>query len=447
MSHEVLATLRRVDEPAQPPSPAKQPANLHVLGLSHRSAPVAIRERVVFGPEQRSPALQELAGLDPIHEAAILSTCNRTEIYYRAPEPATHQVIDWFHRNHALERDALVPYLYHHTQDAAIRHVLRVAAGLDSMVLGEPQILGQLKEAYHSGLRHGSLNHIMGRLFEHAFAVAKNVRTDTAIGASPVSVAFAAVSLAKQIFAELKEQTALLIGAGETIELTARHLRSQHIGRVLVANRSLDRARALAERHDGEAIDLADIGAHLSRADVVIASTGSSLPVLGKGTVERALKRRKHRPMFMVDIAVPRDIEPEVARLRDVYLYTVDDLQDVIDQGRRSRQEAADQAEEIIESKVDEFLAWLHSLDAVGTIRLMRRAGESARDEALSRAKRRLQQGRDPEEVLEFLAYTLTNKLLHTPTVQLRRGCREGQDELLDSARFLFNIDAEDENA
>lgn len=281
---------------------------------------------------------------------------------------------------------------------------------------------------------------LLGRLFQHSFTVAKQVRTDTAIGCSPVSVAFAAVTLARQIFSNLAAQTALLIGAGETIELAARHLRQHGIGRLIVANRTVERAHALAAELDGYAIGLTEITTHLPEADILISSTASPLPILGKGTVESALKKRKHRPMFMVDIAVPRDIEPEVGELSDVYLYTVDDLEQVVDENKRSREQAAEQALEIIEFHVGEFIGWLRSLDATSLIQDYRLQAEQLRDEVLERALHLLGHGKPPEEALRFLAHTLTNKLLHTPSTHLRRAGRDGRAELLLAANELFQL-------
>jgi glutamyl-tRNA reductase len=281
----------------------------------------------------------------------------------------------------------------------------------------------------------------LGRLFQHTFSTAKQVRTDTAIGSSPVSVAFAAVTLARQIFSDLSKQTALLIGAGETIELAARHLHQSGIGRILVANRTVERAHELAVQFDGFAIALPEIANHLADADIVIASTASPLPVLGKGTVERALKKRRHRPMFMVDIAVPRDIEPEVGTLSDVYLYTIDDLQGVVDEGLKSRQAAAVQAEEIVDFHAEEFMAWVRSLDAAGLIQGYRQHAERLRDEVLERAQRQLESGKAPAEVLSFLAHTLTNKLLHAPSARLRQAARDGDSGMLDAANELFGTE------
>jgi len=373
-----------------------------------------------------------------VEEAVILSTCNRTEIYCRSDDP--EKVAAWLAGFHGLELETISPYLYRHFDQASVRHLLRVASGLDSMVLGEPQILGQVKSAYQTACDAGATGKLLGRLFQHSFTVAKQVRTDTAIGRSPVSVAFAAVSLARQIFADLSKQTALLIGAGETIELAARHLEQQGIGRIIVANRTVERAHNLANQFGGYAIALTEIHTHLAEADIVISSTASPLPVLGKGAVESALKKRRHRPMFMVDIAVPRDIEAEVGELKDVYLYTVDDLQEVIEENLRSRQEAAEAAQEIIDLHTEEFMGWLRSLDAVNMIQDFRRQSEALRDEVLERALSQLRGGKSPEESLRFLAHTLTNKFLHAPSTRLRQASSEGEFSLLQAAETLFRL-------
>jgi len=307
-----------------------------------------------------------------------------------------------------------------------LRHLLGVASGLDSLVLGEPQILGQTKGAYQAAVRTGLLGGRLSRLFQQAFAAAKQVRSETAIGARPVSVAYAAVSLARQIFASLEGRRALLVGAGEMIELTVRHLCEQGLGGVVVANRSLERARRLAEVHAGEAVALGEIGEHLAGVDMVISCTGAELPVLGKGMVERALRSRRHAPLFMVDLAVPRDIEPEVGELSDVYLYGLDDLREVIEEGRRARAAAAEQAELILEAHVERYLAWERTQAAVGSIRAYRARAAATREELLEQARRRLARGEDPEAVLEHLAHRLTNRLIHAPTVGLRQAAEQG---------------------
>ena len=413
---------------------------LLAIGLNHKTAPLDIRERIAFGPDILAGALRSLTDDPALSEGAILSTCNRTEIYCVLSAARRECVCDWLGRFHGIDTARLAPYLYTHVDRAAVTHLLEVASGLDSMVLGEPQILGQVKAAFQSASAAGTAGKLLGRLFQHTFTVAKQVRTDTAIGNSPVSVAFAAVSLARQIFTDLKDQTALLIGAGETIELAARHLRQQGVGRIIVANRTVERAHDLAAQFEGYAISLPELGTHLPEADIIISSTASPVPVLGKGTVERALKIRKRRPIFMVDIAVPRDIEPEVADLDDVYLYTVDDLQGVVEDGLRSRQAAAEAAREIIAVHTDEFLAWLRSLDAIDLIQDFRHGAETIRDQVLAQAQHRLEAGKPPAEVLAFLAHTLTNKLLHAPSARLRQAGRDGQAELLEAAHTLFDL-------
>ncbi|MCB1777862.1 MAG: glutamyl-tRNA reductase, partial [Candidatus Competibacteraceae bacterium] len=394
--------------------------SLLALGLNHQTAPVGVRERVTFTPERLCSALWDLREHGGVHEAAILSTCNRTELYCGLKDDDSRPVVEWLGHYHTLRITDLRPYLYQHAEGRAVRHILRVAAGLDSMVLGEPQILGQVKMAYQAARHAGTLGALLKRLFQHTFTVAKQVRTDTRIGASPVSVAFAAVGLAKQIFADLPQRTALLIGAGDTIELVARHLHENSIGRLVVANRTLERAHALAASFAGYAIALEEIPLHLGEADMVIASTASPGLMLEAPLVRHCLKQRRHQPMFMVDLAVPRDIDPAVANLDDVYLYTVDDLKDIIQENLRSRQAAARQAEEIIDAQVDHFMGWLRTQNSVDSIRALRRRAETARDETLSRALRQLAQGKEPAEVLNFLANTLTNKLIHPPCAGLR---------------------------
>ncbi len=414
------------------------------LGLNHKTAPVDIRERLAFSPDSLAHAVKSLSALDTIGEAAILSTCNRTELYCTTlaqdelTQQAIDQIVEWLSCFHGLKPDDIHEHLYTHRHEASIRHALQVACGLDSLVLGEPQILGQMKQAYAQANEQGTMGSLLGKLFQHAFSVAKQVRTDTAIGNSPVSVAFAAVSLSKQIFGELDKLTALMIGAGETIELAARHLHGSNIKHMIIANRSVDKGQALADQFGAEAIALPQIPEYLHRADIVISSTASPLPILGKGAVEKALKKRKHKPMFMCDIAVPRDVEPEVDELDDVYLYTVDDLQEIIQENIESRQEAAEQAREIIENQVDDFLKWERALDSVETIREIRENAENISSEVLAKARAQLEQGKSAEEALNFLARTLTNKLLHQPSATLRQSGENSRHDLLEFARELF---------
>lgn len=410
------------------------------IGLNHNTAPVAIRERLVFPADRLKHALRGLMQVPEVEEAAILSTCNRTELYVGGGQQHQERLLDWMAHEQRLKREDFQPFIYAHVDSATVRHMFRVAAGLDSLILGEPQILGQLKAAYHSASAAGTLGKTLGKLFQHSFAAAKKVRTDTAIGSSPVSVAFAAVRLARRIFDDLNQQTAILIGAGETIELTARHLVENRIGELIIANRTFDKAHALAQQFNGFAISLFELPQHLSKADIVVSSTASQLPILGKGSVESALKARRHKPMFMVDLAVPRDIEAEVEQLQDVYLFTVDDLRNTVEEGLRSRQEAAKQAEEIIDTEVSHFLAWMRAQGAADTIRDFRMQAEAVRDEALARARAALRGGRSPESALELLADLLTNKLLHTPSTQIRQAGIHERHDLIAAARELFQL-------
>ena len=413
---------------------------LLAFGLNHTTAPIEIRERVTFGNEIVPEALVDLTRRKGIDEAAILSTCNRTEIYCSIDARQNQMPIDWFSAFHGFKLGDLQPFLYAHPDAQAVKHMLRVASGLDSLVLGEPQVLGQLKQAYQTAISTGSIGRLLGRLFQHSFRVAKEIRSSTAIGRHPVSVAFAAIRLAQQIFGDISRQTALLIGAGETIELVAKHLHENGLRRMIIANRTLERSQILASEFNAYAITLGDIPEHLEEADIIISATASQLPILGKGAIESAVKKRKHRPIFIVDIAVPRDIEPEAGDLDDVYLYTVDDLKEVIDENMRSRQQAAQQAEEIIDTQVLHFMDWLGSLDAAATIRDLRMQAEGISRETLDAALKKLQQGADPEQVLGQVVRNLTNKLIHHPSTRLRNASELGREDLLLAARELFNL-------
>jgi glutamyl-tRNA reductase len=413
---------------------------LIAVGINYQTAPVSIRERLAFPAEILTSSLQDLWEINEVTEAAILSTCNRIEFYCAVENHDPQLLIDWISKNRQLSTTEFIPYLYSFRGCQLIRHMFRVACGLDSMVLGEPQILGQMKAAYQTAHEAGTLDKYLGKLFQHTFSAAKKVRTDTAIGSSPVSIAFAAVRLAQQIFDDLREQTALLIGAGETIELTARHLHQQGIARIIIANRTFDKAHTLAAKFDGYAIALSELPKHLAEADIVVSSTASQLPILGKGRVESAIKKRKHKPIFMVDLAVPRDIEAEVEQLSDVYLYTIDDLQNTVNENLSSRRQAAEQAEEIIDTQVENFLAWLRSQGAQATIKNYRQQAEQLRDETLNKALAQLKAGTQPDAVLARLAYTLTNKLIHTPSTQIRQAGINERHDLVAAAREIFKL-------
>ena len=416
---------------------------LIALGLNHQTAPVALRERVAFDAAALPAALAALRAQPGVEEAALVSTCNRTEIYAEVAEGAEDVPVRWLAASQGLEQEALSSYLYRHSDGDAVRHLFRVATGLDSMVLGEPQILGQVKEAWQAARSAGSLGKPLDRLFQQSFAVAKRVRTDTRIGAHPVSVAYAAVRLARQVFARLDQACVLLVGAGDTIELAARHLADAKVQRLLVANRTLEHAQQLAARHGGVALPLSELHRHLAEADIVISATASRLPVISREAVQAALSARRHRPMFLLDLAVPRDIAPDVAKLEDVYLYTVDDLEQAIEGNRASRREAAQQADAIIELQCEHYLAWWRAQGRQDALRQLRADGEAARDRALARAGQELAAGEDPAEVMQRMAHQLTNRLLHAPSSALRQAALDGDTELLRAAEKLFRSDDE----
>ncbi len=414
---------------------------LIALGLNHQTAPLALREKVAMDGDALQQALAALSALEGVEEAALLSTCNRTEIYAQVSEDHPVDLGAWLAGRHGLDAASLSGYLYRHEDAAAVRHLFRVATGLDSMVLGEPQILGQVKEAWQAARDMRSLRAPLDRLFQQTFTVAKRVRTDTRVGANPVSVAFAAVRLARQVFARLDQATVLLVGAGDTIELAARHLVDAKVNRLLVANRTLEHAQALAQRHGGVALALSDLGRHLYEADIVICATASREPVLMRPDMAAALKLRRHRPMFLLDLAVPRDIAPDVATLPDVYLYTIDDLEQVIEENRASRREAAQQAEAIIDLQVQHYLTWWQAQGRQDALRRLRADGVDARDQALLKAREELAHGASPDEVMQRLAHQLTNRLLHAPSAALRQAALDGDSDLLRAAERLFRAD------
>ena len=414
------------------------------LGINHKTAPVAIRERVAFTPEQLEAASLQLRNHQSIKEVAILSTCNRTEIYTLIEAGNVRPVLDWLSDFHSLPIEDLARYSYIHEDQAAIAHMMRVASGLDSMVLGEPQILGQLKDSYDLAKKENLLGTGLELLFQQVFATAKQVRTETGIGTNPVSIAYAAVSLAQRIFADLKTSTALLIGAGETIELVARHLKNAGVAKMIIANRTVERAQALADEVQGRAVALSEIPHQLEKADIVISSTAAPLPILGKGMVEQALKTRRHKPIFMVDIAVPRDIEPQVGELDDIFLFTVDDLKEVIEENLAARREAAEEAELLISKSVQAFLRDLRVRDAGRMIRVFRQRAQQLAEQELALALSQLDQGQDARDIMQKLCRNLTNKWLHDPTLKIREASAENRSDLLAAASQLLNLDTSD---
>lgn len=412
-------------------------SHLVALGINHQTAPVALRERVSFAEQTLPSALNDLRALPGVMEVALLSTCNRTEVYALTDGGAA-ALVDWLADGPDGTGSGLRDYLYVHEDAAAARHLFRVATGLDSLVLGEPQILGQVKLAWSAARGAGTLGNRLDRLFQHAFVTAKRARTDTRIGANPVSVASAAVRMAEETFARPVDSITLLIGAGETIELTARHLVQAKAKRLLFANRTLAHAQELASRHGGVALPLTEIERHLSEADIVFSATASREPILHREQVADALCKRRHRPMLLLDLAVPRDIAPDVADLQDVFLYTVDDLERVIEDNRRSRREAADAAETIVEMQVARYIETMNASAHHGSLKQLRAHGEAAREESLAKAHQLLAAGHDPAMVMQQLAHTLTNRLLHAPTAALREAALNGDADIVRAAERLF---------
>ena len=408
------------------------------IGLNHHTAPVEVRERAAVAAENLDEALKDISRHSYIEEATILSTCNRTEVYCHVPDTRIETVSNWLCDFHELRKEEVEPYLYALPDRDAVQHAFRVASGLDSLVIGEPQILGQMKTAFAKAHKNGNTGKILNRLFQNTFSVAKEIRTSTAIGSSAVSVAYAAVTLSKSIFSDIAQQTVLLVGAGETIELTCRHLYRQGVRKMIIANRTMSRADGLADEFGAEVISLHELPTRLPDADMVFSSTASTLPILGKGMFESALKLRKNRPVFVVDLAIPRDVEPEVGDLKNVFLYTVDDLQAVVTENLESRKQAAVEAEKIVTERADDFMLWFRSLASVPTLRELRDRTRAIKDSELNNARRRLQAGDDPAEVLELFAHTLSQKFMHHPTESLR----QSQDEdILIAARELFGLD------
>jgi len=414
---------------------------MHVLsiGLNHTTAPVEVRERAAFAAEHLDDALNDIAKCASIDEATILSTCNRTEIYCQVPDSNISQVSHWLCDFHNLDYNDVAPYLYSFADSDAVKHAFRVASGLDSMVIGEPQILGQMKTAFATAHKKGNTGKVLNRLFQHTFSVAKEVRTSTSIGSHAVSVAYAAVNLSKQIFSDISEQTVLLIGAGETIELTCRHLYRQGVRNIIIANRTVSRADELAKEFNAQTISLHELPTRLPEADMVFSSTASTLPILGKGAFESALKKRRNKPIFVVDLAIPRDVEAEVANLNNIYLYTVDDLQQVVTENLESRRSAANEAEKIVTQHSSQFMHWLNNLQAIPTLRQLRQQTKITTNAELTNAQKRLNAGDDPEQVLQQFAHALSQKFMHHPTELLRQSHDEA---LLAATRALFGLDS-----
>jgi glutamyl-tRNA reductase len=415
---------------------------LYALGLNHATAPVKVRERVAFQPDTLGVALRDLIAQPSVKEAAILSTCNRTEVYFSAAEAAP--VERWLESFHRVPSESLHPYVYTLPQDRAVSHAFRVASGLDSMVLGEPQILGQMKHAVRSAEAAGALGLILNRLFQRTFAVAKDVRTNTDIGSASISMAAAAVKLAERIYPSLADQHLLLIGAGEMIDLAAAHFAAKHPKSITVANRTLERGEQLAARFGANAITLNELPERLAQFDLIVTSTASSLPILGKGLLERAIKSRRHAPMFIVDLAVPRDVEPEAAELDDLFLYSVDDLANIVKDNLQIRVDALAQAEAMIAEQAQGFLRWLDGRSVIPTLTALQSHHEGLRAAEVERARKLLAGGAAPEQVIEQLARGLTNKFLHGPAQALTRAGEVERAQLLAMLHHIYQLPDDD---
>jgi glutamyl-tRNA reductase len=411
---------------------------LFAFGVNHQTAPLAVRERIAFNTDVLPVALRDLVDHEPVREAAIISTCNRTEVYCSTPEPS--KAIRWLASYHKLKEAVLESCIYTLPRERAVQHAFRVASGLDSMVLGEAQILGQMKQAVRSAEAAGTLGLVLHKLFQQTFSVAKLVRSQTEIGGASVSMAAAAVRLAERIFPSIAEQKVLLIGAGEMIELCATHFATQRPRTMTFTNRTFERAQELARRFEGGAQALNDLPDFIAHYDIVLTSTASPLPIIGKGLMERALKARRHRPVLMIDLAVPRDVEAEVSDLADVFLYSVDDLGTIVQEGRDQRQGAVSKAEAIIDAGVTDFMQWLGTREAVPMIRALRDQAERNRRHEVERALRRLNQGEAAADVLEQLSRSLTNKLLHPPTHALHHAQESDREQLVKLLERMYLI-------
>jgi glutamyl-tRNA reductase len=412
--------------------------SLFTLGLNHQTAPLDVREQVAFSPDTLRHALRDLLGRSKVKEAAILSTCNRTEVYVHGAEPTP--VVQWLEEFHRVPGNSLAPYLYTLPRERAVAHAFRVASGLDSMVLGEPQILGQMKQAVRHAESAGSLGFVLNRLFQRTFAVAKDVRTRTDIGSASISMAAAAVKLAERIFPSISDQRLLLIGAGEMIELTATHFAARSPSSIAIANRTFERAQALAVRFNAQPLTLTELPERLPEFDIIVTCTASTLPILGKGLIERVVKARRHAPVFIVDLGVPRDVEPEAAELDDVFLYSVDDLSNIVKDNLQIRKESVAEAEQMIATQAESFLRWLEGRTVVPTITALQGHHDRLRTAELERAKKLLAGGAPPAQVLEQLARGLTAKFLHAPTQALNQAGDAERAELVAMFAKIYEI-------
>jgi glutamyl-tRNA reductase len=419
---------------------------LFTIGISHHTAPIEIREKVAIPRTEYAARVGELCSHCGIEEVVVLGTCNRTEIYCLSSQSGLTTVMDWIYDSNDIPAGQLDEHFYTHEGEAAARHLIRVASGLDSLVLGETQILGQLKEAWQQAHDAGSLGKVLDRLFQHTFAAAKTIRTNSGISEHPVSVAYTAVVLARQIFGDLKSQTVVLVGAGEMVQLCGRYLRDHDIAKLLILNRSREKAEELATELNATAMTLDRLEEALPQADILISSTASPEPVINMKDIKLALRKRRHRPMFLVDIAVPRDIEPRISKVKDVYLFTIDDLQKVVDENMQQRNEAARSAQGDIDEAVTGFMRWLYGMRAARTLKRIRDQSHDFEKDLTERALNRLKAGQEPADVIGQMASTLTNKILHLPSKRLREAAEDQNYEVLRAADMIFRKEGEEED-
>ncbi len=416
---------------------------LLVVGTSHQTAPLEIREKLAISTNDYAGRIQELCALPAVEEAVVLSTCNRTEIYSIVLPEDEHCILEWLRSSGGLDEQQAEKYLYERRNEQAVRHLFNVASGLDSLVLGEPQIMGQLKDAWQNAHEAGGAGKLLDRLFQHAFATGKMVRHQTGINEHPISVAYITMVLARQIFGNLESKKVLLVGAGEMIELCGRHLYEQGVAGLMIANRSKEKAEQLAESFAATAHSLDELAQVLPHADILVTSTAAPQPIISADLIKSALRARRRAPMFLVDIAVPRDIHPDVAKLKDVYVYTIDDLQQVADENIAERHRAAEAAGETVEKSVDEFMRWLHGARAAKFLQRLRRHAMESSEELAAKAVRQIQAGKNPEDVVKQLANTLTNKILHVPSTRLRQAAESQEYQILKAADWLFDDSTE----
>lgn len=412
--------------------------SLFTLGISHQTAPIAIRERLAFAAESLPDALNSLSTVPGVEGCSILSTCNRTEVYASAGQPITRGVMEWLHEWHGLAPGQFREHIYQLDGSACTYHLIKVISGMDSMIIGEPQVAGQAKQAWQVAQASGTLDSYLDRMFQHAFSAAKRVRSETGVGRDPVTLPYAALRLARQIYGDLDQIRVLLVGAGEMIEDCARHFHDSGMAGLTIANRSAERAGDLARRFEAESRDLDSLPELLGRHDLVITCTASPRPIIDRGMFEDALSGRRRRPMFALDLSVPRNITADSGSLQDLYLYTIDDLRAIVESAQQQREEALQTASAIVDAEVTAFERWLRLQSTSGTLKLLRQRAQAERDELLARAMQELEHGGNPDEVMKRFGHRLVNRLLHGPSIRLRQAAESGDEELLAAARFYF---------